>query len=155
LQLGHQPDAPAEQKACGHAVPRIQEVCRLGSAESINPADEARDSQWDGNCRGACRQNHPGDGVEGPRAAPLVERQPPAEPDEGLEVLPVHDAASSSQLSLRVASGSAPACSRKRCSSEPPRRIASNEPCSTSCPLTMIPTYVHRRSTISSTCDVR
>src|SRR5205085_10712524 len=90
-----------------------------------------------------------------PRLLELVDAQPPAQPDECFEVAPVHEAFSSSQVSLEVAWASAPAFSRKRSSSVPPWRIVSSAACSTSSPRTMMPTCVQSFSTISRTCEVR
>src|SRR5262249_23686270 len=113
--------------------------------------DEQRDDREQQEDRDD-RQQHR---VEGAGAAPLVDGHPPAQPDERPQVMPVHEAASSSQLSLGGAWWSAPAFCRKMSSSEPRWRMDSSDACSTSSPLTMIPTCVQSRSTISRMCDVR
>ena len=93
--------------------------------------------------------------LRAPPRAPLVgHRQLKPQPDEGQEVLPVHDAASPS--SAEPGCGFEPwppARCRKSSSSEPPAESAHSEPCSTSFPLTMMLTCVQSRSTTSKTCD--
>src|SRR5262245_44083114 len=151
----HQADEPEEQKCDGDGVPHEHHDGRVGLWQRQRAdgkrADEAAgggekthygdDAQYDDVCESAASQ--------------LVAANSPLEPDERSDVLPVQGAVSSSHRSFCCASGSAPAFSRKRSSSEPPRRIASSESCSTNSPLTMMPTCVHSFSTTSRTCDVK
>src|SRR5262249_52163779 len=95
------------------------------------------------------------DGVQGPGLAELVDPEPPTEPEEGLEVLPVHGDAASSQVRAGAATASAPANWMNRFSSESPLRISAIAACSTSARLPITPTCVTSFSTISKTCDVR
>src|SRR5207302_10355514 len=117
--------------------------------------EQATAKQAHGEDQGAAGQAREGHEVGRPGQPHVVDAQAPAQPEEGLELLPVHWPASSSQLIFGVASESAPAFSRRRCSSDLPWRRFSSDACSTSSPLTMMPTCVHSLSTISSTCDVR
>ena len=100
-----QADAPEEQKGDDHAVPRIHQVRRRRPWESAySPSMKQPMKNGIAVTSAPNDHDHHQHGVEGAGPAPLVDQQPPAQPDECLQVLPVHEAASSSQLSLRVAS---------------------------------------------------
>src|SRR5262249_4803323 len=155
LQVGKQPDGPEEEQGDDEAVPDEQHHPGLDLAQGEQPDQQRADEQHDGEQADGDDDDAEEDGVDDAALAELVDAQAPAEPEERLEVLPVHGAFSSSQASFGVSSRSAPAFSRKRVSSVLPWRISSRDDCSTSCPWTMMPTCVQSFSTISRTCDVR
>src|SRR5262249_39145198 len=152
---GRKTDKPEEREGGDKPVQQVQKEGRRNVAKGEQADQEEDEEEDDGERRHDGRQDRHEYRVEDPAALELVDAQAPTQPEERLEVLPVHDTFSSSQRSLWGTTASAPAFSRKRSSREPPCRIAARDACSTSDPLTMMPTWVQSFSTISSTCDVR
>src|SRR5262249_12246227 len=126
--------------------------CRGGKNPAPRPGHEKNGESGHNHQKSPDRAGH---GVGDAPPVQLGGPQAPPRPKKSPHALPVHGGVSSRQLRLCAGAGWARACSRKWSSSEPPPRISASDACSTTAPLTMMPTWVHSFSTISRTCEVR
>ena len=111
LQIREQSGNPEEEKSSTTPSQRNSKIDAAAFRRRRRSDLKRGGKQCHGQQNSAAHQEREQDRVAHPVTFEMVDADSPAQPEEGAEMLPIHEARSSSQSSLRVASASAPAFS--------------------------------------------
>ena len=89
LKFSHQSDQPEKKKHQRHAQPDTHHDHRLRGAQSQGRAEQAAEKGHSAQHHRAHRDDGCEHRAEAAGALPLIAREPPAQPEYGLELLPV------------------------------------------------------------------